>query len=61
MEKDSNCMDVIKTCIEGFSPNDFDDQHIVSNVELLKYKKMEGIFGRKLAIMGNKSFYSLLL
>ncbi|XP_077233649.1 uncharacterized protein LOC143875954 [Tasmannia lanceolata] len=39
VEKDPRVMDAMITCIENFFPDDFDTQHILSNVELLKYKQ----------------------
>lgn len=50
--RDANCMAAVITCIEAFFPDDYDLQDMVGNVELLKYKNMEGMFGKKLAIMG---------
>lgn len=43
------------TCVESFFPDDYDKQNLVCNHELLKYKAMEGIFGRKLAISGRSN------
>lgn len=45
-------MAAVITCIEAFFPDDYDLKDLVGNVELLKYKNMEGMFGKKLAIMG---------
>ena len=45
-------MDAVITCVEMFFPNDFQLQHLVSNVELLKYKGKVGSFGRDLAKAG---------
>lgn len=42
--KDPNCMEGVLTCIEAFFPDDYEMQHVVSNVELYKYKAMEGTF-----------------
>lgn len=50
--RDASCMAAVLTCIEAFFPDNYDLQDMVGNVELLKYKNMEGMFGRKLAIMG---------
>ena len=44
-------MDSIIICVEFFM-DDFTKQHQVINVELLKYKKKEGVFGRPLANAG---------
>ncbi|WOH02039.1 hypothetical protein DCAR_0521427 [Daucus carota subsp. sativus] len=51
-QKDPACMTAILTCVEAFFPDNFHVQHLVSNIELLKYKGMEGMFGKKLAKMG---------
>ena len=51
-ERDPNCMGALLTCVESFFPDDYDKQNVVCNHELLKYKGMEGIFGRRLAISG---------
>ena len=36
-QKDSACMTAILTCIEAFFSDNFHVQHLVSNIELLKY------------------------
>ena len=51
-ERDPNCMGALLTCVESFFPDDYDKQNVACNHELLKYKGMEGIFGRRLAISG---------
>jgi hypothetical protein len=45
-------MEGIFTCVEKFFPEDIGMQNLVSNIELLKYKKKEGGFGRVLAEVG---------
>lgn len=45
-------MGALLTCVESFFPDDYETQNLVCNTELVKYKNMEGIFGRKLAILG---------
>lgn len=45
-------MDAMLTSIEAFFPNDYDLQDLVCSMELLKYKRMEGMFARRLAISG---------
>ena len=52
IEDDLMVMDAVITCVEMFFPNDFKLQHLVSNVELLKYKRKVGSFGRDLAMTG---------
>ncbi|PSS14347.1 Pescadillo like [Actinidia chinensis var. chinensis] len=52
IEDDPMVMDAFITCVEMFFPDDFQLQHLVSNVELLKYKGKVGIFGRALAMAG---------
>ena len=44
--------DAFFTCVESFFHDDFDMQHRVSNIELLKYKNKESGFGRALAEAG---------
>ena len=69
IEDDPMVMDSFITCVEMFFPNDFQLQHLVSNVELLKYKGKVGSFGRDLAMAGcacnddnyDPSKYSLLI
>ncbi|KAL8155677.1 hypothetical protein AgCh_000904 [Apium graveolens] len=51
-QKDPACMAAVLTCIEAFFPGDFHVQHLVSNIELLKYKGMEGMFGKKFSQNG---------
>lgn len=51
-QKDPKCMSALLTCVESFFPDDYDKQNLVCNNELLKYKEMEGIFGRKIAVSG---------
>lgn len=43
------CITAILTCIEPFFLDDFPVQHLVSNIELLKYKGMERMFGKKIS------------
>ncbi|KAL6506028.1 hypothetical protein OROHE_022747 [Orobanche hederae] len=50
--RDASCMAAVLACIEAFFPDNYDLQDMFGNVELPKYKNMEGMFGRKLAIMG---------
>ncbi|GFS33653.1 hypothetical protein Acr_00g0029840 [Actinidia rufa] len=52
IEDDPMVMDAFITCVEMFFPDDFQLQHLVSNVELLKYKGKVGLFGRALAMVG---------
>ena len=52
IQNDDLVMDAVFTCVEKFFPDDFTMQHQVINVELLKYKKREGGFGRALAKVG---------
>ncbi|WOH03861.1 hypothetical protein DCAR_0623261 [Daucus carota subsp. sativus] len=54
-QTDPKCMEGLLTCVESFFPDDYDKQNLVCNHELLKYKAMEGIFGRKLAISGRSN------
>ena len=43
IQNDSLIMDAIIVCVEKFFADDFTKQHQVINVELLKYKKKEGL------------------
>lgn len=52
IQHDPLVMEGIFTCVEKFFPDDFEVQNIVINVELLKYKKKEGAFGRGMAEVG---------
>ena len=52
IEDDPMVMDSFITCVEMFFPNDFQLQHLVSNVKLLKYKGKVGSLGRDLAMAG---------
>ncbi|KAL8113336.1 hypothetical protein AgCh_020597 [Apium graveolens] len=45
-------MGALPTCVEAFFPDDFQTQNLVTNVELHKYKEMEGIFSKKLVVSG---------
>jgi hypothetical protein len=54
IQYDPLVMEGIFICVEKFFPNDIDAQSMVTNVELLKYKKKEGGFGRALAEVGCK-------
>ena len=45
-------MDAVITCVEKFFQDDFQLQHLVSNVELLKYYRKVDTFGRALAMAG---------
>lgn len=52
VQMDPKCMGALLTCVESFFPDDYETQNLVCNIELTKYKTMQGIFGRKLAILG---------
>ncbi|XP_074340527.1 uncharacterized protein LOC141678175 [Apium graveolens] len=52
VKMDPNCMGALLTCVEAFFPDDFQTQNLVTNVKLHKYKKMEGIFSKKLVVSG---------
>ncbi|XP_062014533.1 uncharacterized protein LOC133731089 [Rosa rugosa] len=49
IENDNVVMDGFFTCVEVFFPDDIQTQSLVTNVELHKYLKKEGGFGRTLA------------
>ncbi|XP_061993558.1 uncharacterized protein LOC133711452 [Rosa rugosa] len=51
-ENDNVVMDGFFTCVEVFFPDDIQTQSLVTNVELHKYLKKEGGFGRALAKAG---------
>ncbi|XP_038713414.1 uncharacterized protein LOC120007286 [Tripterygium wilfordii] len=44
---DTTIMEAFLDCLEKFFLDDFTTQGIVSDDELIKYKKLEGMFGRK--------------
>ncbi|KAM7519613.1 hypothetical protein LguiB_018575 [Lonicera macranthoides] len=50
IEDDPIVMNGLLICIEKFFSNDFDMQNHVTNVELLKYKNREGLFGHGIAV-----------
>ncbi|GFS33428.1 HAT transposon superfamily protein [Actinidia rufa] len=52
IENEPMVMDAFITCVEMFFPDDFQLQHLVLNVELLKYKGKVSSFGRALAMAG---------
>ncbi|XP_062014188.1 uncharacterized protein LOC133730653 [Rosa rugosa] len=52
IENDNVVMDGFFTCVEVFFPDDIQTQSLVTNVELHKYLKKEGGFGRGLAKVG---------
>ncbi|XP_070669060.1 uncharacterized protein [Malus domestica] len=52
IQHDSLVMDAMFTCVEKFFPNNFEVQNRVINIEMLKYKKKDGGFGRYLAEIG---------
>ncbi|XP_038695445.1 uncharacterized protein LOC119992724 [Tripterygium wilfordii] len=52
---DATIMEAFLDCLEKFFPDDFTTQGIVSDDELIKYKKLEGMFGRKQAIFAYES------
>ncbi|XP_050121243.1 uncharacterized protein LOC126598911 [Malus sylvestris] len=45
-------MDAMFTCVENFLPDNYEVQNQVINIEMSKYKKREGGFGRHLAEIG---------
>lgn len=47
--EDVDYMDAIVNCVEKFYPNDIDTQTKVLDEELVKYKNLQGMFGRKQA------------
>ncbi|KAM2798942.1 hypothetical protein COP1_003841 [Malus domestica] len=49
IQHDSLVMDAMFTCVEKFFPNNFEVQNRVINIEMPKYKKKDGGFGRHLA------------
>ncbi|XP_062016188.1 uncharacterized protein LOC133732615 [Rosa rugosa] len=52
IENDNVVMDGFFTCVEVFFPDDIQTQSLVTNVELHKYLKKDGGFGRVLAKAG---------
>ncbi|XP_062020978.1 uncharacterized protein LOC133737448 [Rosa rugosa] len=52
IENDNVVMDEFFSCVEVFFPNDIQTQILLTNVELHKYLKKEGGFGRVLAKVG---------
>ncbi|XP_038692977.1 uncharacterized protein LOC119990910 isoform X2 [Tripterygium wilfordii] len=52
---DATIMEAFLDCVEKFFPDDLTTQGIVSDDELIKYKKLEGMFGRKQAIFSYES------
>ena len=52
VEDDPIVMNAVITCAEMFFPDDFQLQHLVSNVKLLKYKRKVNSFGKDLAMAG---------
>ena len=52
IQHDSFVMDTMFTCVEKFFPDDFEVQNRVINIEMPKYKKKKGGFGRHLAEIG---------
>jgi hypothetical protein len=54
IENDNVVMDGFFVCVESFFPDDIESQNLVVNVEVLKYLKKDGGFGRALAKMGCK-------
>lgn len=51
-KNDPNCMGALLICTEAFFPDDYEAQNSVCNIELHRYKAMEGIFSKKLAVLG---------
>ncbi|XP_038701804.1 uncharacterized protein LOC119998523 [Tripterygium wilfordii] len=52
---DATIMEAFLDCVEKFFPDDLSTQGIVSDDELIKYKKLEGMFGRKQSIFAYES------
>ncbi|KAB2606075.1 hypothetical protein D8674_005792 [Pyrus ussuriensis x Pyrus communis] len=52
IQHDSLVLDTMFTCVEKFFPDDFEVQNRVINIEMPKYKKKDGGFGRHLAEIG---------
>ncbi|XP_070678439.1 uncharacterized protein [Malus domestica] len=52
IQHDSLVMDAMFTCVEKFFPNNFEVQNRVINIEMPKYMKKDGGFGRHLAEIG---------
>ncbi|XP_024200079.1 uncharacterized protein LOC112203325 [Rosa chinensis] len=64
IENDNVVMDGFFTCVDVFFPDDIQTQSLVTNVELHKYLKKDGGFGRDLAKVGcakNDDTYNLVL
>ncbi|CAN6717456.1 unnamed protein product [Malus baccata var. baccata] len=52
IQHDPLVMDAMFTCVENFLPDNYEVQNKVINIEMSKYKKREGGFGRHLAEIG---------
>jgi len=54
IQKDQVVMEGVLTCVETFYKDDIEKQSLVSNVEMWKYLRKEGMFGKQMAINGCK-------